>query len=55
MSNVLDRFRLDGRNALVTGAGSGIGQAIAEGARAGGAGVVLCGRRVAPLWKRKRD
>ncbi len=40
MSAVLDRFRLDGRTALVTGASRGLGQAIAVALAEAGADVV---------------
>ena len=46
---VLDRFRLDGRVAVVTGASSGLGVAIAVSLAQAGADVVLGGRRVALL------
>ncbi|PZX14502.1 2-deoxy-D-gluconate 3-dehydrogenase [Palleronia aestuarii] len=39
-----DRFRLDGRRALVTGANTGIGQAIALGLAEAGAHVLAAGR-----------
>jgi gluconate 5-dehydrogenase len=45
----LDRFKLDGRRALVTGSGQGIGLAIAGGLAGAGAEVVLNGRDAAKL------
>jgi gluconate 5-dehydrogenase len=45
MAGVLDRFRLEGQVALVTGGSSGIGLAIARGLHAAGAAVVLAARR----------
>ena len=47
----LNLFKLDGRIALVTGSGQGIGLAIAEGLAAAGAHVVLNGRDAAKLEK----
>lgn len=45
-----DRFRLlENKIALVTGAGSGIGEAIAKGFARHGATLVLAGRRLSPL------
>lgn len=41
MTDLRDVFRLDGRSALVTGAGSGVGAAIARGFAAAGAAVLV--------------
>jgi len=47
--SVLDRFRLDGRVAVVTGASSGLGVAFAKALAEAGADVALGARRVANL------
>jgi NAD(P)-dependent dehydrogenase (short-subunit alcohol dehydrogenase family) len=44
MSHALDLFRLDGKVAIVTGAGRGLGLAMAEGLAEAGADVAVCGR-----------
>jgi gluconate 5-dehydrogenase len=41
----LDLFRLDGRTAIVTGGGRGLGRYMAEGLADAGAKVVLCSRK----------
>lgn len=46
---VLDRFRLDGRTAVVTGASSGLGVAFAHAFAEAGANVVLAARRAERL------
>ena len=42
---MIDRFRLDGKVCVVTGAGRGIGRGIAVGLAAAGADVVVAARR----------
>lgn len=44
-SNALDLFRLDGKTAIVTGGGRGLGQYMAEALVDAGASVVLCSRK----------
>jgi len=46
MADVLERFRLDGRVAIVTGASSGLGVAFAHALAEAGATVVLAARRL---------
>ena len=43
--SLLDRFRLDGKVAIVTGASSGLGVAFADGLAEAGADVAICARR----------
>jgi NAD(P)-dependent dehydrogenase (short-subunit alcohol dehydrogenase family) len=47
--SILDRFRLDGKVAIVTGASSGLGAAFALGLAEAGADVAVCARRVQRL------
>ncbi|MCJ0893881.1 SDR family oxidoreductase [Rhodococcus sp. ARC_M12] len=47
--SILDKFRLDGRVVIVTGASSGLGVAFAKAAAEAGADVVLAARRVDKL------
>lgn len=49
MTTTVQTFRLDGKRALVTGAGRGIGLAIAQAYAAAGASVTLCARTVAEV------
>jgi gluconate 5-dehydrogenase len=49
MTSVSERFRLDGRLALITGSSAGIGLAIARGLAQAGARVVLNGRTAETL------
>ena len=46
---ILDLFKLDGKKAVVTGGGGGIGRGIALGLAEAGCDVVLAGRRSAPI------
>src|SRR5829696_6171092 len=47
--SVLDRFRLDGKVAVVTGASSGLGAEFARGLAEAGADVAICARRTDKL------
>jgi NAD(P)-dependent dehydrogenase (short-subunit alcohol dehydrogenase family) len=47
--DTLDLFRLDGKTAIVTGGGRGLGQYMAEALSDAGANVVICARKLEPL------
>lgn len=47
--DTLDLFRLDGKTAIVTGGGRGLGRYMAEALSDAGANVVLCSRKIEPL------
>ncbi len=53
MAGLLDRFRLDGKVVIVTGASSGLGVAFAIGLAEAGADVAICARRVERLEETK--
>ena len=52
--SVLDRFRLDGKVAVITGASSGLGAAFATGLAEAGADIAICARRAERLEETKR-
>ena len=54
-ASIQDFFRLDGRVAIVTGAGSGLGAGIAVALAESGADVVITGRRPDPLTSVAED
>jgi NAD(P)-dependent dehydrogenase (short-subunit alcohol dehydrogenase family) len=54
-ANALDLFRLDGRTAIVTGGGRGLGQYMAEALSDAGANVVLCSRKKEALEEVKEE
>jgi gluconate 5-dehydrogenase len=55
LTNTLDLFRLDGKTALITGGGRGLGQYFAEALSDAGANVVLCSRKLAACEEVQRE
>ncbi len=53
--NTLDLFRLDGKTAIVTGGGRGLGRYMAEALSDAGANIVLCSRKKEPLEEVQRE
>ena len=53
--NALELFRLDGKTALVTGGGRGLGQYMAEALTDAGASVILCSRKLEALEEVKTE
>jgi len=53
--SVLDRFKLDGKVAVITGASSGLGAAFATGLAEAGADIAICARRADKLEQTRRD
>ncbi|MDA0184716.1 SDR family oxidoreductase [Solirubrobacter phytolaccae] len=52
---LLERFKLDGKVAVITGASSGLGVAFATGLAEAGADIAICARRADKLEQTKRD
>jgi NAD(P)-dependent dehydrogenase (short-subunit alcohol dehydrogenase family) len=52
--SILDRFSLDGKVAVVTGASSGLGVAFATGLASAGADIAICARRADRLRETQR-
>ena len=53
--NALDLFRLDGKTAIVSGGGRGLGRYMAEALSDAGASVVLCSRKLEPLEEVRQE
>ncbi|GCE17015.1 SDR family oxidoreductase [Dictyobacter kobayashii] len=53
--STLDLFRLDGKTAIITGGGRGLGQYFAQALSEAGANVVLCSRKLAACEEVQRE
>ena len=53
--SLIDRFKLDGKVAVITGASSGLGAAFATGLAEAGADIAVCARRAEKLEQTRRD
>jgi gluconate 5-dehydrogenase len=53
--NALDLFRLNGKTAIVTGGGRGLGRYMAEALSDAGASVILCSRKMEPLEEVRQE